>query len=173
MGEIVATPPRTGTSTLSARAVLAAMRPRQWPKNGLVFIAGKSGMGYLLHADALGGVGGQLLSKPVCHAYGGAAVVGSSIFVPCNEGVQQIQITAGTSMTLGWRASETSGSPVVGGQTVYSIDPQGNLYALGIQMGQVRAAVQVPATSRFATPTLFGNQVFIGTLTGVVAVNAS
>jgi 4-hydroxybenzoate polyprenyltransferase len=39
MGEIAATPPRTGTSTLSARAVLAAMRPRQWPKNGLVFIA--------------------------------------------------------------------------------------------------------------------------------------
>jgi outer membrane protein assembly factor BamB len=164
--------------------------PEQWPEdnardadlgslgpvllpNGLVFIAGKSGTGYLLRADALGGVGGQLLSKPVCHAYGGAAVVGSSIFVPCNEGVQQIQITAGPNMTLGWRASETSGSPVVGGKTVYSIDPQGILYALDIQTGQVRAAVQVPTTSRFATPTLFGNQVFIGTMTGVVAVNAS
>ena len=156
----------------AADADLGSLGPVLLP-NGLVFIAGKSGTGYLLHADALGGVGGQLLSKPVCHAYGGAAVVGSSIFVPCNEGVQQIQITSGTSMTLGWRASETSGSPVVGGKTVYSIDPQGTLYALGIKAGKVHAAVQVPATSRFATPTLFGNQVFIGTLTGVVAVNAS
>ena len=156
----------------AADADLGSLGPVLLP-NSLVFIAGKSGAGYLLNADALGGVGGQLLSRPVCHAYGGAAVVGSSIFVPCNEGVQQIQVKSGTSMTLGWRASETSGSPVVGGKTVYSIDPNGTLYALGIQTGKVRASVQVPATSRFATPTLFGNQVFIGTLTGVVAVNAS
>ncbi|MBV9577163.1 MAG: decaprenyl-phosphate phosphoribosyltransferase [Chloroflexi bacterium] len=40
MGEVAASPPRAhSTSTLSARAVLVAMRPRQWPKNGLVFIA--------------------------------------------------------------------------------------------------------------------------------------
>jgi 4-hydroxybenzoate polyprenyltransferase len=39
MGEIAATPPRTRPSTLTARALLVAMRPRQWPKNGLVFIA--------------------------------------------------------------------------------------------------------------------------------------
>src|SRR5215469_10668797 len=33
--------PRTGAATqgLSLRAVLVALRPRQWPKNGLVFIA--------------------------------------------------------------------------------------------------------------------------------------
>jgi 4-hydroxybenzoate polyprenyltransferase len=39
MGEIVASPVRARTATLSARALLVAMRPRQWPKNGLVFIA--------------------------------------------------------------------------------------------------------------------------------------
>jgi 4-hydroxybenzoate polyprenyltransferase len=41
MGEIVATPPkaRGNTSALSARALVAALRPRQWPKNGLVFVA--------------------------------------------------------------------------------------------------------------------------------------
>lgn len=40
MGEIAATPARErATATMSARALFAALRPRQWPKNGLVFIA--------------------------------------------------------------------------------------------------------------------------------------
>lgn len=40
MGEILASPTtRARASAFSARALLLAMRPRQWPKNGLVFIA--------------------------------------------------------------------------------------------------------------------------------------
>ena len=40
MGEIAASPTRARTTpALSAHALLVAMRPRQWPKNGLVFIA--------------------------------------------------------------------------------------------------------------------------------------
>ncbi|MBV9322167.1 MAG: decaprenyl-phosphate phosphoribosyltransferase [Chloroflexi bacterium] len=40
MGQIAATPPRARTTSgLSARGLLLALRPRQWPKNGLVFIA--------------------------------------------------------------------------------------------------------------------------------------
>jgi hypothetical protein len=50
---------------------------------GLVFAAGKSGLGYLLRADHLGGVGGQLVERPVCAAFGGAAAVGSVLYVPC------------------------------------------------------------------------------------------
>jgi hypothetical protein len=52
----------------------------------LIFIAGKAGIGYVLHSEALGGVGGQALAQPICHAYGGAVVVGSTVFVPRNEG---------------------------------------------------------------------------------------
>jgi 4-hydroxybenzoate polyprenyltransferase len=39
MSDITANPTRTRTASVPARALLAAMRPRQWPKNGLVFIA--------------------------------------------------------------------------------------------------------------------------------------
>jgi 4-hydroxybenzoate polyprenyltransferase len=40
MGEFAASPARErATASMSARALLAALRPRQWPKNGLVFIA--------------------------------------------------------------------------------------------------------------------------------------
>src|SRR3954452_16533999 len=38
MGEVARTHPRVASAP-SVRALLIALRPRQWPKNGLVFIA--------------------------------------------------------------------------------------------------------------------------------------
>jgi putative pyrroloquinoline-quinone binding quinoprotein len=58
----------------AADADLGSMGPLL--PGGLVFAAGKSGLGYLLRADHLGGVGGQLAERPVCAAFGGAAAVG-------------------------------------------------------------------------------------------------
>jgi outer membrane protein assembly factor BamB len=152
-------------------ADLGSLGPVLLP-GGLIFIAGKAGIGYVLHSEALGGVGGQVLAQPVCHAFGGAAVVGSTVFVPCNEGLQQLQVGSDGNLILGWRA-RVPGSPVVGGHTVYSLDRGGTLYALDIATGQARATVPVGATSRFATPTLYQDRVFIGTLTGIVAVTGS
>lgn len=152
-------------------ADLGSLGPVLLP-DGLVLIAGKSGIGYLLRADRLGGVGGQLVSQPICHAYGGAAVVGATAFVPCNEGVQQVTIGPGPTLTLGWLAKQVPGSPVVGGKTLYTLDRNGTLHAIDIGNGQTRASVNVGATTRFATPTLSGNRVFVGTTTGVTAVTA-
>jgi len=152
-------------------ADLGSLSPVLLP-DGLIFIAGKAGIGYVLHSEALGGVGGQVLAQPICHAYGGAAVVGSSVFVPCNEGLQQLQVGPDGNLTLGWQA-RVPGSPVVGGHTVYSLDRGGTLYALDIASGQARATVAVGATSRFATPTLYQDRMFVGTLTGIVAVTGS
>ena len=153
-------------------ADLGSLSPVLLP-GGLIFIAGKAGIGYVLHSEALGGVGGQALTQPICHAYGGAAVVGSTVFVPCNEGLQQLQVAPGGSLTLGWQAVGVPGSPVVGGHTVYSLDRGGALHALDIETGQERATVTVGATSRFASPTLYQDRVFIGTNTGIVAVTGS
>jgi hypothetical protein len=47
------------------------------------------------------------------------------------------------------------------------------LYALNAATGQVRATLSVGATSRFATPTLSGRRIFIGTLRGVVAAGTN
>ncbi len=150
-------------------ADLGSLGPVLLP-NGLVFIAGKAGIGYLLHAGALGGVGGQAAELQVCHAYGGAAVVGSTIYVPCNEGVQQVRVGPGATFQLGWQASGIPGSPVVGGHTLYSMDRNGTLHALDAATGRERAALDVGSASRFATPTLFQDTVFVPTLSGVVAV---
>jgi outer membrane protein assembly factor BamB len=169
-----------------------AFAPESWPRDnasdldlgslgpvllpgGLVFIQGKSNQGYLLRADHLGGVGGQIQTLSVCTAgaYGGAAVVGSVAFIPCADGLREIALGPGAaSLDTGWQAhGQVTGSPVIGGHTVYSLNPGGGvLYALDVATGSVRASISVGTTSRFATPTLFHTTVFVGTLTGIVAV---
>ena len=139
---------------------------------GLIFADGKSGLGYLLHADALGGVGGQAQVKSICHSFGGFAAAGLQVYVPCENGLLQVTVGPGATLTPGWQApANITGSPIVGGHTVYSLDTGGGtLYALNAASGAVRATLSVGATSRFATPTLSGNLVFVGTLTGIVAV---
>jgi len=140
--------------------------------DGRVFIAGKSGIGYLLPAGTLGGVGSELQSQTVCHAYGGAATVGSTVFLPCTEGLQQVLVGTDPSFTLGWLQTQVQGTPVVGGHTVYATS-NAKLYALDADNGNVRASVHVGDVSRFATPTLYQNRVLIGTLKGVTAVQGS
>src|SRR6266849_2576107 len=140
--------------------------------NELIYTNGKSGQGYLLRADHLGGIGGQIQTNSLCSAYGGAAVSGLSLFIPCSDGLRQLQLEAGAHLAPGWPASQqVTGSPVIGGQTAYSLDPgNGVLYALNAATGEVRATLSVGTASRFATPTLSQGSIFIGTMTGIVAV---
>jgi outer membrane protein assembly factor BamB len=135
-----------------------------------VFAAGKSGKGYTLRANALGGIGGQVDAQDVCNSFGGAATVGSTIFIPCTDGVRQVSVDANGKMHLGWQASRNIvGSPVVGGHTVYSLS-NGAIYALNMDRGQVISSLNVVQMNRFATPTIAGTTIFIGTLTGITAV---
>ncbi|HEX3640700.1 MAG TPA: hypothetical protein VHV10_05365, partial [Ktedonobacteraceae bacterium] len=128
----------------------------------------------LLNANNLGGVGGQLQKQSTCNAFGGAATVGSTIFVPCSNGILQLTIGPGATINSGWKApGGINGSPVVGGHTVYDISG-GTLYALNSQTGAVRTQVNVVgSSSRFGTPTLWGNFVFVGTSSGISAVAIS
>jgi outer membrane protein assembly factor BamB len=136
----------------------------------LLYADGKSGQGYLLRAQHLGGIGGQIQTLSLgCTAFGGAAVRGQSLFVPCTGGVTQLTLASGSRLTAGWQAA-IAGSPVIGGHTVYSLDAGGTLYALDVTTGRVRATLAVGATSRFATPTLTQHMIFVGTLQSVVAV---
>ena len=169
-----------------------AFAPQRWPQdnasdldlgslgpvflaNGLLFIQGKSNQGYLLHAQHLGGVGGQIQTISVCAAgaYGGAAGNGSVEYIPCAEGLREITLGSAGNLATGWQApSQVTGSPVVGGDTVYSLDPGGGtLYALNAATGSVRATVSVGTASRFATPTLVNTTIYVGTLAGIVAVS--
>ncbi len=91
-------------------------------------------------------------------------------WVPVSQHSGNVLKTEGddhAKLVLGWQApAQVSGSPVIGGHTVYSLDGQGGvLYALESERGAVHASLSVGPVSRFATPTLVGKALFVGTLT--------
>jgi outer membrane protein assembly factor BamB len=137
-----------------------------------VFADGKRGVGYVLDLHRLGGVGGQLSQQPVCAAYGGSAVSGSTVYVPCRDGTRAVDIDAAGRATVRWQATvRAAGSPVVGGGAVWIIDTSaGLLYALDPATGTVRTQAPIGAVPHFASPTVAGDRAYVGTTSGVVAM---
>jgi outer membrane protein assembly factor BamB len=137
-----------------------------------VFIAGKSGTAYVLRQSHLGGIGGQVHKRSLCRSFGGTAVRGSVVYVPCTDGVRAVRIGSHGRMHVVWHArSSITGSPVTSRKRVWTLDTgAGVLHALGLYHGIPRGAVAVGAVSRFATPALSGRRVLIGTLTGLTVV---
>ena len=138
-----------------------------------VFIAGKSGTGYVLDLNRLGGIGGQVWQGDTCRSFGGTAVQGDTVFVPCTDGVRAVQLGGNGSATVRWHADETvAGSPVVGGARVYATSQQdGALIALDPGTGAIQERVSVGAVSRFATPAISGSRLYVPTLAGVTIVD--
>lgn len=142
---------------------------------GRILQVGKSAIGYLLNAADLGGVGGQLASGPVCDAFGGTAVAWPLAYVPCPSGLAAVT-TTGDRVTVRWRGpAGVSGSPVVGGGAVWLPDPvTGELYELDQADGAVRQRLSLGGPlPHFASPSLSGRLVLVGTMTGIVAVTGA
>jgi outer membrane protein assembly factor BamB len=147
--------------------------------DGQILQVGKSGVGYLLNAVHLGGVGGQLAQGRVCAAFGGAAVSGTTVYVPCEDHGLTAVSTAGRRVMVMWRAPGTiDGSPVIGGSAVWAASSStGVLYELAPKTGRIRQDIRLPVVAHqlphFVSPTLSGRLVLIGTMTGVVAVSGA
>jgi outer membrane protein assembly factor BamB len=141
-----------------------------------VFQAGKSGTAYVLRRDHLGGIGGEVSQASLCTSFGGTAVVADVVYVPCTDGVRAVRIDSAGTMHVVWQVASTTitGSPVVGGGRVWSLDPDaGVLHALDPKTGVRLDEVGVGATSRFATPALYGKYVLVPTLAGLTVVATS
>jgi hypothetical protein len=141
-----------------------------------VYMDGKRGVGYVLHHDHLGGIGGEVAQSRVCEAYGGSAVDDAgTIYLPCTDGPRALTIGPAGAPSVLWRAPVTAkGSPVVGGGAVWVVDyDAGTLYTLNSATGAVLSQVNVGTAPHFCSPTLSGNHAFVGTLAGVVAVNGA
>lgn len=141
--------------------------------NGVVYADGKSPYAYTMRAGHLGGVGSELSRKGICASYGGTATIGAVVYVPCSDGLRAVSVAKTGRMTVLWHATESAaGSPVISGNLVATTDQaDGRLLILNRTTGRIRASIAIGATTRFATPALSGNQVFVGTTTGIVAVN--
>lgn len=137
-------------------------------------IAGKTGDVYLLDTGDLGGIGGQRASLGGCVSFGGMARAGSAAFLPCQSGLQRIDVAADHLQRRWSAAASVNGSPVVGGGAVWTLDARaGTLHALSQEDGHTIASVHIGPVSRFASPTLAGSLVLIPTMDGVTAVKVN
>jgi outer membrane protein assembly factor BamB len=124
------------------------------PSLGVVVAIGKAGVGYLLRADALGGVGGQIASAAVCAgAWGGTAWSGPMVLVPCSDGLVALSVTQNT-FSIAWKAANPRlGSPIIAAGAVWAIEPgTGRLFALDLTSGSVMFTATLGAARHFSTP---------------------
>jgi outer membrane protein assembly factor BamB len=106
---------------------------------------------------------------------GGMAGNGTVIFVPCRSVLRQVWVGSDGKLQVGWSTKNGvgGGPPVVGGGRVWSVNTDnGNLYALDEATGATLASISLGSVPHFASPTLWGGQVLIGTMTGVVDIAA-
>ena len=140
-----------------------------------VFIAGKSSTAYVLRRARLGGIGGEVSSAQLCPSFGGTAVAGDVVYVPCADGLRAVRIDATGHLKVLWHAATSiAGSPIVGGGRVWTFDnAAGELHALDPSTGTSIAAVRVGSITRFATPAAYGRNLYVPTMAGVQVVATS
>lgn len=148
--------------------------------NNLLFQIGKEGVGFLVNTTNMGGIGGQLFSQQVCNggAYGADAYAPPYLYVPCRDGLTEIQIN-GSSFTTVWKGPQGNADPpIVIGSTVWTAEQaSGTLYALDAASGQVQFQTKLASSGNslphFITPTAAGNLLLISEGTDVLALGSS
>ncbi len=136
---------------------------------GLLFQAGKQGIGYLLRAGRLGGTGGQLASVDLGDgAFGGDAVVGDTVIVSCFDQLVAVGVTPpGAHRRAGlrilWRARGVqAGPPVVAGGVVWDVTREDQLLGLRIGDGErVFTAGTSPVATSFPGLSVSGPRLFV------------
>lgn len=121
--------------------------------NGTVLQVGKSSTAYLLNQASLGGISTPS-QIPACgaDADGGDAVAGTVVYVPCLNGLQEIQTSP---FSAGWQTtSGAHGPPIIAGGLVWSIGGS-QLYGLNPANGQAVEQVSVGGeANHFPTPSV-------------------
>jgi outer membrane protein assembly factor BamB len=154
---------------------LGSAQPALLP-NERLFAMGKRGTGYLLDSDRLRGVGSQITQADICPAYGGAAVQGTTVYEPCEQGGLAAISVAGDHIRVLWRGPANAwGSPVVGGGAVWVTDwSAGTLYQLNPANGAVRYSLSLGATlPHFSSMSMAGGRAYVSTMQGVTAVSGA
>ena len=138
-----------------------------------VFQIGKGGVGYLLDATDLGGIGGELASADACEggaSFGGTAHTDDTVFVPCGSGLVAFGF-GGDTLSVAWRSGRfDAGPPIVAGGLVWSVDLTGDAL-IGLHPDGGDQAVRLPLTdaSHFASPASAPGCLFAPTLRTITA----
>jgi hypothetical protein len=129
-----------------------------------VFQVGKEGIGYLLDAGHLGGVGGQLFAARLaggCYAIGATAYRPPLVYVPCDHSLTAVRVH-GDTFEVAWRGPDfRSGSPIVAG-LVWDYDFEGGwLWGLDPGSGAVRQRVSVGVGEHFVSLSSSAGRLFV------------
>jgi outer membrane protein assembly factor BamB len=92
------------------------------------------------------------------------------------DGVRAARVDDDGRLQVLWHVddNDVSGSPVVAGGRVWVMDQSGGvLHALDPSTGKSTAQVQVGQTNRFASPSITGPDILVGTMSGLSVVRAS
>jgi len=169
--------PSTWQQDNGSDADLGSTAPLQLP-NDRVFIAGKSGTGYLLNSTALGHIGGQIAEHQICHAtsdavFGSLAYAGGTVFVGCSDGMVAVQIASSNDdfSTLWYNTADAANHPpIVAGGLVWSVSSGGNqLFGFSVATGELEQSLAVSGSTHFTTATAANGQLYVA---GTDYVNA-
>jgi len=131
--------------------------------HNVIFQIGKEGVGYLLDANNLGGVGGQTFEASVCGgSFGGTAYAAPYVFVPCRDGLVELQVANGAFTTAWHTSSFFAGPPVVTGGVVWTVD-RGSATLQGYSVSTGHKAYSFPLGSvvHFVGPAAGEGRVFV------------
>jgi outer membrane protein assembly factor BamB len=142
------------------------------PDIGRLISIGKEGVVYLLDTSRPGGIGGQIAAQRVCNgAWGGTALLGSTVFLPCADALVAISATP-SSFSMAWRFGQARlASPIVAGGAVWAIDvTTTTLYALSPASGAVLYQLRLNGGQHFNTPAATEGYVVVPAGNKIVAV---
>jgi hypothetical protein len=167
----------------------ASMSPALLP-GGLVFITGKDGVGYLLRAGHLGGIGGEAFGAKVCKsggplggAFGGGAVAAGLMFVPCKDGLVALRVDPSVpSFAIAWEAAPYANSAIFAYGLVWTVVSdagryrgvwRGKLVGLDSATGTVQTTIPLGPIPHYPSPAAAGGSLYIAGLGVVYAVSAT
>ena len=131
---------------------------------GRVFVAGKNGVGYVLNAARLGGIGGEVDNRGICDggAFGGSATDGSIVVVGCSGGPVGVKVGADGTISAVWHGpGGRSGAPVIAGSNAWLVSNSGHLLAIETATGSVQADIELgDRVPGFPTPTVMPDAVY-------------
>ena len=158
---------------------LSSAGPEPLP-GGLLFQAGKTGIGYLIDEAGMASGAHAVYSQQVCGgsgSFGGDAFAGGVIYIPCTSGVQALAYNqAARTFTPMWRGpGDSFGGPIVSAGLVWSIGgvkgEATKLYGLDPASGATRYTETLPSpvVDHFGSPSAGGGRVFVATGSSLAA----
>jgi outer membrane protein assembly factor BamB len=129
----------------------------------LIFQIGKQGVGYLLNASQLGGIGGEMFSANVCdESFGGTAYSSPYVLVPCINGLFELQVANGTFSTKLEVSGFNAGPPTVTDGVVWTVDSNtGTLYGLSTSSGHQDYTFSLGHVEHFTSPAAGDGRLFV------------